>query len=140
MTTELATKPFKKIPPKLYIIKLSHDCCESDAVYLYDATIQHHCCEVTPSYWLEFLYWLPPEGMDYDHPDIDKYLDADNDGGYYHCAGIDAIEEIPFVKILVDDPGENWYKFDDEDDENTEETYNKYIEDNIEYFRCNHWI
>ena len=116
-------KPYKQHPPKLYVVKFG------DTVYLYDDSEANWCASSTLKYYLNFLYVLDD--------DDDQELCSGPDI-YAECSDIDRID--PPDRVLVNDPGENWYKFDDEDDKNTEETYNKYLDHWQEYCICNHLI
>lgn len=118
---------YKTIPPKLYVVE--HD----GAAYLYDSTQGTHLCSAELNYWLIFLYWTDedPEGHDCLEPGDCKYV---------LCSEIDAIPEGNFKKVLATEAPEDWYKFDDDEDENTEEVYSKYMDEWEEYCICNHHI
>ena len=68
------------------------------AVYLYDADEGTFCCELTPSYFLEPLYYSPEkfiEGID-EREQVEDAFDEvlrDDRGRYFHCKDIDRIPE-----------------------------------------------
>lgn len=57
---------------KLVKIKETHDlsdeakeaCGEFQTIYLYDADAETYCCELTPSYWLEAVYFETENRID----------------------------------------------------------------------------
>ena len=109
-------KPYKH-PPKLYVVKFG------DTAFLYDETETNLCNSEESHYHLIFLN---------DLFESDKRFWVD-ENIYVKCSDINKVN--PPDRVSVDDPGVNWYKFNNEDDENTEETYNKYLK----YWKMN-WI
>jgi hypothetical protein len=77
-------------------------------VYIYDDSRATHCCEITPSYWLEFMYNAPENAIgdgdgdpDDDRPSVPgfdtatsfEYENGGEYGKYVHCHSIDALDD-----------------------------------------------
>lgn len=88
------------------------DCGRYWTIYLYDADQETHCVEITPSYWLEAVFFETENQIDDD-------LAADLQQGLYdachyrHCRDV---ERLPTMTVT--------YDFED-------------FEDAREYFQCN---
>ena len=112
---------------------------EIRGVYMLDRNQVTHCCEVTPSYWLEWLYCLvvwndQDEELDEEAKGqiYEKYEHQleDNGGHYTHCGVIDRfIKEYPDRVYLVGKKD-----FDD-----SELTHDEVLDANREHYSCN-WI
>lgn len=81
-------------------------------IYLYDADERTHCCELTPSHWLEAVFFETTGQID------DDLADDLNQGLYYsshyrHCRDV---EKLPTMTVT--------YDFED-------------FEEAREYFQCN---
>lgn len=66
-------------------------------VYLYDRARRVHCCELTPSYWLEWLYDtveccpdVPEETAEQLYGKYENHPDAGG-GIYLHCHEVEAL-------------------------------------------------
>lgn len=118
---------YKEYPPKLYVVE--HD----EGVYLYDSTQVTTACSGTGCYWLIWLYWRNDDLSD------DNYFEP-GDCKYVPYTNVDSIPEGNCLKALVTEAKEDWYKFDDDEDENTESVYRKYMDEWEEYCKCNHQI
>jgi hypothetical protein len=68
------------------------------SVYIYNRDERVHCCELTPSYWLEYLYtfieWTDYPDDDYKREEIQsRYCDEPTDGCYMHCSAVKRMTE-----------------------------------------------
>ena len=68
--------------------KAKAECGRYWTIYLYDADEGTYCCEITPSYWLEAVFFETENMIDDDlHGDLQQGL---YDSSHYrHCRGID---------------------------------------------------
>lgn len=150
-----------EIPIDARIIKLDHteyfSIAEADkpyinkimAVFLYDKNSHTHCCELTPSYWMNFLYHeieftekgnaldevgYPSEEYDKREELLDSYENEPDDGMYVHVWNIDQLEEElskqQFRYHVVGNPG---VKFEDVPRDEQMEALR-------EHYNCNHVI
>ena len=95
-----------------------------ESVYLLDKNQVVNCCELTPSYWLEFLYYI----VDSENEEATERVDSETGeyGTYYHCSDIDKMEceDVSFLDFE--------YK--------SQEEYMDKISEAIEYCNCNHQL
>jgi hypothetical protein len=109
-------------------------------VYLYDANRHTHCCELTPSYYLIFLYNsvnLTDEGLALDDEArgelYDKFeVECGGDDCYMHVHTVDQLAE----KAEKADNG-TYHVYGDPEVSFDDSDYDEQIEGLVEYFRCN---
>ena len=67
------------------------------SVYIYDRDERTFCCEITPSYWLEYLYTFVECTDDADDDTRDRldetYCHEPTDGCYMHCSAVERMTE-----------------------------------------------
>jgi hypothetical protein len=110
-------------------------------VYLFDRNQQTHLCELTPSYYLVYLYTsieFADETDDNVREELDeKYAhEATDDGDYIHCHEAERIlgDAKPYTSYHYGDVAEH----DQEDDiEDLDERHDAELEHIREYLCCN---
>ena len=110
-------------------------------VFLYDSNEVTHCCEITPSYFLRYLYTFFKGTGEYMAGELsenqrealhDKYETADSDDSYFHCGDIAkmVVEKAAQKPPLYLHHGGTEKSYEDE-------TYEEQIERLIEHFSGN---
>lgn len=108
--------------------EMKEKCGKIETVYIYDANVQTNCCEVTPSYYLEPLYYnIENEVSDEVHEQVQSEL-VNDEGNYFNCRFIDQLKsiEVPIDSI--------------EFETSESEEYKEHYEEAKEYSNCNHLI
>lgn len=112
-------------------------------VYLYDEAEITHCCELTPSYYLYFLYSILDHDREVPEEIVEEIDETDmmmeNQDIYVHCHQIDP-DPLPLSPTppgrkmieIVHDCGE--FKIE------KSQTYQDVLEGVLEYYRCNHVV
>jgi len=106
-------------------------------VYLYDRNRHTHCCELTPSYYLIFLYNsvnLTDEGLALDNEARGELYDEYE----YGTGGDNCYMHIRIIERLAEkaEAGE-YYVYGDPKVSFDKSDYNEQIEGLVEYFQCN---
>lgn len=146
------------LPPRFKLVALDETHCWSDEVvavtgriqgiYLYDESRAIHCAELTPSYWLLFLYNVSENPIgDYEGdenpmvPGFDSATEFEHENGgehgiYVHCSSIDRLaSEFKYDCGPVDEQLLAEYLAADEADR--EKLYQDMEEGFREHYLCN---
>lgn len=101
--------------------------------YLVDTDVETFCCEMTPSYWLWYLYDEMTPEKDLSDEELEKLYDLENAGQeeigiYRHC---DSVLRLPHALVshqplILGEP-----------EPEGQEEERAVIEDCLEYYRCN---
>lgn len=100
-----------------------------ETVYMYDASEATRCCEITPSYYLIPLYYVPAVHVsDEIHAElIDTF--SNEEPMYVHCSDVDKLTHIEISALNNKSIRRT---------ERNQKNYDTFIEEKREYFNCNH--
>jgi len=114
-------------------------------VFLFDRKVATYCCEITPSYFLEFLYRDIVFSEDFEdeslRDEIQQWITeatVEEESHYRHCSQVDRmIEAAREEKWFIHEEKE---EFDSGFYSSEEEAYREVFEALREHFCCNHYV
>jgi len=109
-----------------WIDRIQKACGKIEAVYIYDASVQTNLCEITPSYYLETMYYVTEKEIS-DEMWSELNANMSENDAYHHCNGIDAMESLSANNNIDFETSES-------------EEYKEHYEEVKEYCNCNHLI
>jgi hypothetical protein len=112
--------------------------------YVFDRNQQTHCCELTPSYYLLYLFTsveLTDAGLALDDDArgtlYDRYEAESSDDCYVHCSDVERLL-APAALLTVNHYGDTQPYQQEEDVNDPEARHDAELENIREYLRCNH--